>query len=319
MRTSHVGSFPLEYSIENIRRIAHDLRMIGIDVPPYPQLRNFVDIYMEYLIREGVVGKKNENYYAEKPMENRIMEFNDKIPEAEFFAEHARSLGVRDLRAPVTGPFTLASKVYLRESGGLEATGVSSKPVVEFFAYYVNSILRYMEKTGYSYLFIDEPVLGVLVGSRRILFGWSEEELIDIVSTSFKGLGGVHGIHVCGRISPRLVEILSSNPYIQILNFEFHDTPENIDVISSRILKDKVLAPGVASSKKPVIEEVNEILSLLKQVYDRVGGRIDLVSADCGFGGLASPSGSREEAYSIAIQKLANIKKAVELLSNTRG
>jgi len=127
------------------------------------------------------------------------------------------------------------------------------------------------------------------------------------------------GVHVCGRISSNLFSILASIDEIQILNFEFHDTPENINVVDKTVLEkyDKVLAPGVASSKKPVVESTEEILSLLKRIYDKAGGRIDLISADCGFGGLRESAGSGVNAYSIGLAKLKNIVQAARALATT--
>ena len=45
MRTSHVGSFPLQ----NLRKVMVDLYEIGLDVPPCPQMRDFVEIYIKPL------------------------------------------------------------------------------------------------------------------------------------------------------------------------------------------------------------------------------------------------------------------------------
>jgi len=318
MKTSHVGSFPLEFAMENVRRIAVDLREIGLDVPPYPQLRNFVDIYMEPLVRRNLVSIKNGEYHITTWPSNVDFFFDDNIVEAEFFSGYAKTLGFKWLRAPVTGPFTLSSKIHLREGGGLEATGVSDVMFVKLMAKYINSVLKYMEKLGYNYLFIDEPILGVLVGSKRLLFNWSEKDVEEVLETVFTNIGGLHGIHVCGRISRKLFDMLAESPSLQILNFEFHDSPENINVIDPGKLSsaNKLLAPGVASSKNPLVEDLNEVRRLLQTLIEKTKGRVDLVSADCGFGGLATKSGSRLEAYEIALKKLYVIKKAVSEIEN---
>ncbi|AFK51115.1 Methionine synthase II (cobalamin-independent)-like protein [Thermogladius calderae 1633] len=317
MKTSHVGSFPLEFSLENVGLIAGDLQEIGVDVPPYPQLRNFVEIYMEPLVASGFVALRGESYFLNKSLQVEDVVFESRIEEAEVFVDRARSLGFKGLRAPVTGPFTLSSEVLLAEGGGLESTGIANADVVRTMARYVNSVLKYMERLGYNYLFIDEPILGVIVGTRRLLFGWGEGDIADVIETVFKGIGGYHGIHVCGRVSKRLFDLLVGVPVLDFLNFEFHDSPENTNIVNGEILssKGKVLAPGVASSKRPEVESVEEIKGLLRELLAKARGRVDLVSADCGFGGLSTASGSRRDAYEVALKKLANIKKAVLDLS----
>ncbi|MGC9011576.1 methionine synthase [Thermogladius sp.] len=317
MKTSHVGSFPLEFSLENVSLIARDLYEVGVDVPPYPQLRNFIEIYMEPLVAGGFVTLRGESYFLSKSLGAEDVVFEGRIEEAEVFVDHARSLGFRGLRAPVTGPFTLSSKVLLAEGGGLESTGLANADVVRAMARYVNSVLKYMERLGFNYLFIDEPILGVVVGARRFLFGWDEGSIADVIETVFKGIGGYHGIHVCGRVSRRLFDLLVDVPAVDFLNFEFHDSPENLNIVDGERLssRGKVLAPGVASSKRPEVESVEEIRGLLRELLAKARGRVDLVSADCGFGGLSTASGSRREAYEVALRKLANIKKAVLDLS----
>jgi 5-methyltetrahydropteroyltriglutamate--homocysteine methyltransferase len=321
IRTSHVGSFPLPHSMENLGRVLEDLSRIGIAVPPYPQLRSFVDIYLEPLVKKGVLEKRGEMYYV-KSLDalEQLKKLEPSIPEAEYAARLVRERGYRfaGLRAPVTGAFTLASRINVDPSKPptVDNSLVPLKEYVGLLAEYVRRHLEYMAWLGYTVLFIDEPFLGVIVGRRRILMGYTEDDILDYISKVYEGLPGEHGIHVCGRISPRLFEILVRGEHLHILNFEFHDNPENIGSINPKLLIDsgKKLAPGVASSKKPQVETADEILQLLKKIGELVEWRVDLVSADCGFGGLAVESGDPEEAYRIGLRKLENIVKAVSML-----
>jgi len=321
IRTSHVGSFPLEPGPGVVERVLVDLHEIGLDAPPYPQLRSFIEIYLEPLAKAGVVKASGGFYTADprslleyKPGGVYVLEAVEAVR-----AVRERNLGFKWLRAPVTGPLTLASRIYLVEkpSGSLEDTALRDREVLmQALTHYVAGFAKYLESLGYNIVFVDEPVLGVLVGARRILLGYTVEDLREIYAELFKGLKSERGVHVCGRISSNLFSILASTDEIQILNFEFHDTPENINVVDKSLLEkhDKILAPGVASSKKPVVESTEEILNLLKRVYDRAGGRVDLVSADCGFGGLRDATSSGVDAYSIGLAKLKNIVEAVRTL-----
>ncbi len=319
MRTSHVGSFPLPNNVENIEKVLMDLCSTGIDAPPYPQFRSFIDIYLEPLRDLGVLTRRNDFYFLTDPDKlEELYNYKPVVPEAEYTMEYVRRkrLGFRWLRAPVTGVYTLASRIYVESSieKGLNATLLRDKKLLDPLITYVRRHLEYMARLGYNVLFIDEPVLGVIVGRRRILFNYTREDIIDTIDKLYEGLPGEHGIHVCGRISPLLYELLVDIDNLDIVNFEFHDSRRNLEVINGELLAstDKKLAPGIASSKKPVVEPVEELVDLLSQIGEKTNWRIDLVSADCGFGGLATESGDPWEAYRIGLAKLRNIVKAVK-------
>ncbi len=323
MLVSHVGSFPLDPQPGIEERILEDLYRIGVDVPPYPQLRSFIDIYLEPLANKGLLEKKGDFYYTsiDRLLDERPPRLS--VREAEIAIEIIRrkNLRFKGLRAPVTGPYTLASRVYFEDpERGLRATMVSKPDIVaSFFVEYVRGFIEYMRDLGYNTIFVDEPILGVIVGKRRILYGHNIDSIIDNLEKLFsvKGMNNISGIHVCGRISNKLFEILSHVRGLTILNFEFKDTPENLDIIDYKLLEknDKILAPGVASAKKPIVESIDEIRELLEKIYDKVHGRIDYVSADCGFGGLKGAFDDPYKAYEVGLKKLENIVIAVRELS----
>jgi 5-methyltetrahydropteroyltriglutamate--homocysteine methyltransferase len=295
-------------------------------VPPYPQLRSFVDIYLEPLVERGILIKRGEMYYVKSlDILERLKNVEPSVPEAVHTIRIVRSKGYtfKGLRAPVTGAFTLASRINIdpEKPPTVDNSLVARKELIDLLIGYVRRYLEYMSKLGYTILFIDEPFLGVIVGRRRIILGYREDDILDYIAKVYGGLPGEHGIHVCGRISPRLFDILSRADNLHILNFEFHDNPDNIGSINARLLEeyDKKLAPGVASSKKPVVESVDEIAGLLRKIGNAARWRIDLASADCGFGGLAVESGDPEEAYRIGLEKLRNIVEAVKIIKKELG
>ncbi len=320
MRTSVVGSFPLEYSESNVERVMLDLWRIGVDAPTYPQLRSFIDIYMEPLVKAGIVDRKG-NFYFSSP--ERISEAKFPAPaidEAEIATRIVREekLGFKWLRAPVTGPLTLASRIYVRPETalGLNATLLAHKELVkEVLAKYIREYVKYLVNMGFNIVFLDEPVLGVIVGRKRILLGYTETELSDIISSVIEQPGIEKGVHVCGRVSNKLFTLLASTKGIDFRNLELHDTPQNIDVINGSLLEknDKKLSPGVISSKKPIVEDENEIETLLRRISERAKGRMDLVSPDCGFGGLRE-AGESINVYSIVLKKLERLTSVVRRL-----
>lgn len=322
MRSSHVGSFPLEHELRNVERIVKDLAVLGVDVPPYPQLRSFVDIYVSPLIEAGVVEYAGNFLRVSSDTLDKQIIGGLSVPEAEFTMRLVRGskLVFSGLRAPVTGVFTLASRLYLgRESTNLASTLLSSKELVEgFLTNYVAGFVKYMVSLGFTVIFLDEPFLGLMVGSRKNLLNYSDDEIIGVLENVARAAEGVEvGVHVCGRIHGRLLELLARVGKIKYLSFEFHDNPRNVEVLDKRLLEsyDKIISPGVVSSRIPEIEDYEEVLELLKKVYRGSGGRVDLVSADCGFAGLRGSLGDREREYEIAlskIEKIVRVTKAFE-------
>jgi len=321
LRTSHVGSFPLDYSRENVDRIMKDLWSIGIDVPPYPQLRSFIDIYLQPLLNEGIIYSKNGFYYINFNQIDHIHKIKPKISEAEdaINAMIKYNLLFKWLRAPVTGPFTLASRIYVDDlSKGLYATLLGKKDfIMDALAPYIRSFVEYLVDLGYNVLFLDEPILGVIVGKKRIILGYNEEYIIDTINYILKGIRVEKGIHVCGRISDKLFKILAKIDSLDILNFEFYDTRENLEIIDHKVLEknNKLLAPGIVSAKNPSIESLDEIKKLLEKIYRIANGRIDLVSGDCGFAGLRNALDNPLDSYRISIEKLMRIVAIVRELA----
>ncbi len=325
MRSSHVGSFPLDYSLSNIERVLLDLNGIGLDVPPYPQLRGFVDIYLEPLVRAGVVVSERGFYYS-TPGDLYSWRGGVSVVEAEYAVRFTRErgLGFRGLRAPVTGPFTLASRVYLsRGSTDLSSTALARRELVEgFFKEYVSLFAEYVSRLGYTVVFLDEPVLGVVIGARRNLYGYSDADVVEVLDYVARRAGNAEvGVHVCGRVHRRLLEVLAETSRVKYISLEFHDSPANITALDKSLLesRDKVISPGIVSTKSTRLESEEEAYTLLERVYAATGGRVDLVSGDCGFAGLRGALGSREEEYRLALLKLERVVKACRRLSGERS
>ncbi len=325
MRSSHVGSFPLEYSLQNIRRVLEDLALLGVDVPPYPQLRGFIDIYVSPLSEAGLVSRAGSFMKIDPDMLSAQVVKDLRVPEAEFSIRLVREsrLVFSGLRAPVTGVFTLASRLYLSTgSTDLSSTLLASKELVrDFLSDYVARFVKYFTSLGFKVVFLDEPFLGLMIGSRKNLFNYGDDEIVEILESAAAVAGEAEvGIHVCGRIHKRLLELLASVGRVRYLSFEFHDNPTNIGVLDKQVLEknDKFISPGVVSSRIPKVEDYDEVLELLKKVYEKSGGRIDLVSADCGFAGLKGSLGDQEREYRLSLSKIEKIVEVVRYFGGTR-
>ncbi|MBS7648863.1 hypothetical protein KEJ17_04380, partial [Candidatus Bathyarchaeota archaeon] len=159
-----------------------------------------------------------------------------------------------------------------------------------------------------SMISIDEPILGVIVGV-RIPFKYTENEIKKILDVLRESCGDTMvGMHICGRISPKLANILLETS-MDFLSHEFYDSPENIKVYNPEDLRrsGKILSVGCLSSRNPKIESPHEIFKIMIKFRDF--GDCLIFTPDCGFRNLVV-NGSREKGYEIAIKKLRNMVEA---------
>ncbi len=317
MKTSHVGSYPLDHSPDNLRRAFLDTIDAGITVPPVPQLRPFTDMYLEPLVEMGHLEPIGGGKY--RPVDLHGEPELPKLDEVEWFLELADEMNfdLSAVRLPLTGPFTLASRVEVGEGGIFNSLLADKRVLFDFFVPYVSKIAEKMDSIGFGYVFVDEPVIGLLVG-RRILFDYREEDIIESYERVFSGVRAEKGTHICGKLSPKLSDLLMKVP-VRYLSHEFFDSRSNLERFSRQKLEeaDKVLSPGVVSAQSMEVEERKTVRDLLKELVERFGiERIDLVSGDCGFGGLKA-AGPR--AYEVAIGKLRVIAEVVASLQSECG
>jgi len=313
--SSHVGSFPLKHSRENIVRSFRDMVNIGIDIPPFPQMRSFIEMYLKPLENAKLIKVTDQRYLTSEEVLLNAKIAEIEIEEATIISKEAKKFDIQILRAPITGPFSLASSIYLTKGESLSATALARKNIVlTFFKEYVKSIVKKMVSLNYKFIVIDDPMLANVIGKRIILYGYSEEEIIDLYNEIFKEAADrITGIHVCGRLSPKLVNILAQISKLNVLNHEFKDSPENMAVFSKGLLEkyNKILSPGIVSSRNLEIESFEETYGLLRNLISKFGDRVNIVTADCGFKALKMPNISYEKAYGVAIRKLKLIVEAV--------
>ncbi len=157
------------------------------------------------------------------------------------------------MRACVTGgPFTLSSFTFKRPgtTNIMDSALGGDREAVHFMARYVNAVLRRLEELGgVNYVNVDEPIIGTMVGgARRNLFNYSDDEVVQVVDEAYAGGVGVRlrgGIHVCGRLNPKVFGILGRLERVNLLDNEYADSPENVGYLSLDLIGgDKRLAVG---------------------------------------------------------------------------
>ena len=315
--TTHVGSFPLEYSINNIKRIITDLHNINIDFMGYPQLRDFISMYLEPLIREGLIKETKGGYLCDDINNLLKAEISETytVNEAIFLKEMTKEYKFTGIKGSITGPFTLSSRVYAGKVSMFSALTANKNIVRNVFIPLVKAYIRGLEKLNYDMVIIDEPILSVIVG-KRILYKYTSNEIISYLNELIEGIKIKYvGIHVCGKLSKTLVNILL-NTNFKILDHEFKCTPQNYEVYSYEMLEenDKYIGVGVVSSKDIKVESVKEIKEEINKALSKFKNRLLLVKPDCGFAGLRI-IGQEEKCYKIALAKLNNIEKALKELN----
>jgi len=217
------------------------------------------------------------------------------------------------LKACVTGPFTLASYVKIRTGAFPACTAVSDIKKVRQLANTISQSCKTLAQDAYI-ISVDEPILSITIG-RRHLFGYDEREIVEVYDDLKRACGNrLTGTHICGRISPRLADLLLQTE-LDFLSHEFHDTPENFNVYNRRRLlgSGKVLSVGCVSSRNPIVETVEEISEIMQR--SKECGDDLIFSPDCGFKNLRV-NGSADKGYEIATSKLRNLVEALKKLGD---
>jgi 5-methyltetrahydropteroyltriglutamate--homocysteine methyltransferase len=289
--TATMGSFPLEDTEENRVKVIQDLIALQIDFPNYPQLQ---DMGTQFLhdIEQGIHPPGIE------PFEWTV----------QYLQSHRLTEKVR-FKACITGPFTLSSYLLTKDQ---YQTPFRDQKLKEF----TNLLEETCRRIGHTahLAFIDEPILSLIFGRRRILYGYDKEDVILTFNRLRESFGDILvGTHICGRISPLLAQTLLHTD-LDILSHEYHDTPENFNQYQPNDIqqKEKTLAMGCVSTKQMTIESVEEIHAFMKKASTKYGRNI-IFTPDCGFGTLFIEE-SQRASYEVAIQKLRRLGTAVKSL-----
>jgi methionine synthase II (cobalamin-independent) len=330
--TNLVGSWPLENTVNNMIKIFDDLIQIGIDYPCYPQLLSMTYQFLSPLSKTiPQLEEINDKFYLtgefKPPNEPIGLEYGRFI--IDYFKKHPDlRKSVKGTKACITGPFTLAFETILKNSvaKGLkpiifeEPRAVMVDWIVDKFAEVIKQIANAYNEMNIDIISCDEPILGLLVG-KKILFH-SEDFIIKTINKAISGIKGLSSIHVCGRISPYLRDLLLKTN-VKILDHEFSTNQENFGVFEKNHFQgtDKFLALGTVESKfapimnkkiEDYVEKVDSLKIFIKKGIDLYGKENLIIKPDCGFYPLKVFG--EKEGYEIAINKVKNMILALKEL-----
>ncbi len=324
--TTVVGSWPLNNKNENMIRIFNDLIKIGVDYPCYPQLVSMINQFLSPFSKNiGQLEEINNKFYLYEdfkiPTTALALEYGEFL--FNFLNEnpHLKEL-IKGTKACLTGPFTLTFEIILRNTlaKGLkpmifeEPRAVMVDWIVDKFAEIMKQIGAAYNDMGINIISMDEPILGLLIGKKTLFH--DEDFFIKIINKAISGIKELPSIHVCGRISPNLRDLLLSTN-VKILDHEFSTNEDNFNVFEKKHFQkaDKFLAMGVVQSKfVPVsnkqiydyIEDVNFLKKFIKKGIDQYGSENLIIKPDCGFLPLKDTFGEKD-GYEIAIRKVKNM------------
>lgn len=331
--TTVVGSWPLSNNYTNMVQIFTDLIQIGIDYPCYPQLLSMTHQFLSPLSKFIIQLEEKDNLFYlydefASPKQTIALEYGEFI--TNFFREHPElKKSVKGTKACLTGPFTLTFEVILKNNiaKGLkpiifeEPRAVMVNWIVDKFAEIIKQIGAAYNDMGIDIISCDEPILGLLVG-KKILFH-SEDFIINTINKAISGIKGLSSIHVCGRISPFLRDLLLKTN-VKILDHEFSTNEQNFKVFEKKHFQgtDKFLAMGTVDSKfvpnqdkkiDDYVEKVGFLKKYIKKGIEQYGKENLIIKPDCGFYPLKIFG--EKDGYKIAINKVKNMVLAVKELN----
>ncbi|TXT58246.1 MAG: putative methylcobalamin:homocysteine methyltransferase [Promethearchaeota archaeon] len=332
LATTVVGSFPLSNTNSNMQKAFIDQIDIGIDFPCYPQLLSMTDEFLiplseksSNLVREG------HKFFLEDdlslPEEEPIaLEYGELVLEfLEKYPDYKKQ--IKGVKACLTGPFTLASEINLRGeiSKGIaprffrEPKAIMLKKLVEQLARIMKNIAGRYNEMGFDIISMDEPILSLLIGRKTAFF--DEKFYIQILNEAISKIEGISSIHVCGRISPNLRDLLLKTN-VNILDHEFQTSKSNFDIFKREHFTepDRFLAMGTlatnfnkreGASINAYVESISSLKAFIKKGFDMFGRENLIIKPDCGFIPLKDIF-DENVAYEITYKKLSNMVSAVK-------
>ncbi len=327
--TSVVGSLPLNDTAENMERGLKAQIDAGIEYPCYPQLVPMIDQFLDPLVEMNIgLVKRKGRFYLETnelklPKDPFALEYGQFM--LDFFKNNSEyRKGVKGWKACLTGPFTLASEIIVPEDSVpkpkislfKDTTAILSYDLVLELAKMMSRIAAEYDKMGAEIISMDEPMLGIIVG--RKMYYHTEEQALNIINQAISPISRNSSIHVCGRIAPKLRDILLQSN-VKIMDHEM-TSGHNKKLFDKEILDqyNKTIAWGVLqtqiqwspdSSPDTYIEPINQIKNSIHEAVDQVGKENLILKPDCGFAPLLSIFGE-EVGMKIVKGKLSNLVQA---------
>ena len=146
----------------------------------------------------------------------------------------------------------------------------------------------YLQDAGVALLQIDEPIFST--GAANLAVG---REAVNAIAARLRV---PVCLHVCGNLEAVIDDVLKTN--VAIFDFEFANNPHNIEVLSAKDLRGRMVGYGCVDSASPAIESVEVIRKRIEAGVDVFSAKAMLLDPDCGL---------RMQTRDAALGKLKNM------------
>jgi 5-methyltetrahydropteroyltriglutamate--homocysteine methyltransferase len=153
----------------------------------------------------------------------------------------------------------------------------------------------YLQDAGITLLQVDEPIFST--GAANIAVG---REAVNAITARLRV---PVCLHVCGNLGTVIDDILRAN--VTVFDFEFANNPGNLEVISKKDLRGRMIGYGCVDSTDPGVESVETIRKRIETGIDVFSPEAMLIDPDCGL---------RMQTRDAAFGKLKNMVVATGLV-----
>lgn len=265
---------PLKYAVEVA---VADQISAGIDIISDGQVRgDMIRAFTSHLpgIRgSSVVGKV-------QPAQRPITLADTKYA----LSRHPKVKGI------LTGPSTLAHGLAIETSFYR-----NKEELVLDLAQALAVEARHLQDAGVALIQVDEPIFST--GAANIAVG---REAVNAIAGVLRT---PVCLHVCGNLETVIDDILRTN--VAIFDFEFANNPGNLEVLSEKDLRGRMVGYGCVDSADPGIESIEAIKKRIEAGVDIFSPEAMLLDPDCGM-----RMRTRDEAFG----KLKNMVAAAKLV-----
>jgi len=159
---------------------------------------------------------------------------------------------------------------------------------------------RALDKAGVTILQIDEPIFSTGVGDLD-----AGRRAIEIITTDLKA---PISLHVCGELIDVIDEILAIP--VNMFDFEFSVSQENLEVISAKDLKGRLVGFGCIDTSDPAVESISTIEKRLEGGIHIFDTEQMVIDPDCGMRMLPHESAYNKLKNMVEASRAMRIKYA---------
>jgi 5-methyltetrahydropteroyltriglutamate--homocysteine methyltransferase len=264
LATTVVGSYPVVKS-GGLRSLFDPLHS-AVETAVGDQIAAGIDIISDGQVRGDMIGAFTSKLpgIREQEVIGKVQPASGGITVGDTKYAISRAPKVKGI---ITGPTTLAHGLHI-------STPMyrNKEELVPDLAAALLVEARALEAAGITLLQIDEPILST--GIADLAVGKLAIEQIAA------GLHTPVCMHVCGNLGNVIDELLKFN--VNVLDFEFANNPDNLDLLSRRDLTGKMIGFGCVDSSTDRIESVQEIRKRIEKGVAIFDPKIMLIDPDCG-------------------------------------